>query len=410
MREDLKKLALVSLPVFLATLLVADRLAGLAGLPDETGESLDQVAHPSNYSRLKENLEYSYLFQTNSQGLRYPEIPLHKPAGEVRVLVLGDSFVEGEGVRAEATFEALMEKSFSRGGKTVRFINMGLAGTGPYEYGRVLSRIGYRYEPDLVLLMFYANDVTNTRAGYRPGQIYEDLSAERGPAKRALHALLPRTYTLYKKARAGYRARRRAQEHFVETVEAEARRRHLPEADILRWEKSLPPAWVDAVDHGRFNGSLLSNGLLNPSYWTDALDIDTPEAERKWEATAAILKDISHEVHDHHLPLALVYAPSRFQYESGVYEDLAHDPWTMTGAVIRKDWLKREAPVEGRLKHLAEEERLPFLDLTPVFRAADRKAKDLVIKLDGHWSESGQKVAAVAIGRWLLRAGLLSGR
>src|SRR4051812_31548703 len=43
----------------------------------------------------------------NSGGLRGPEIPLRKPDGEFRVLVIGDSFTLGWGVEESKTYPRL---------------------------------------------------------------------------------------------------------------------------------------------------------------------------------------------------------------------------------------------------------------------------------------------------------------
>ena len=128
-------LCLVSLVL---SLFAGDQVMGLLGYPSAREI---QVAHPANFYERRDNLEFEHDFRTNSQGLRYYDIPLEKPEEETRVLVLGDSFVEGLGVEARETFHAHLESFFSQQVQgTVRFINAGLAGQGPIEYWRLYCR------------------------------------------------------------------------------------------------------------------------------------------------------------------------------------------------------------------------------------------------------------------------------
>src|SRR5207342_2150916 len=51
------------------------------------------------------------LVEINSDGMRDREYPLQKPAGTVRIAVLGDSFAEAMQVSLEDSFPKLLEKS-----------------------------------------------------------------------------------------------------------------------------------------------------------------------------------------------------------------------------------------------------------------------------------------------------------
>ncbi|HQH28986.1 MAG TPA: hypothetical protein PLP17_16455, partial [Oligoflexia bacterium] len=141
-------------------LFLADRTLQLLGYTDRHGF---HIAHLPNIRATVDNLEYSYDVATNSQGLRYKEIPFEKDDNEYRFIVLGDSFVEGTGVEAGDTFAALLEQQYSRAGHIVRFINAGLAGTGPHDYLRLFHFIGRKYQPDAVLIALFANDAADSK-------------------------------------------------------------------------------------------------------------------------------------------------------------------------------------------------------------------------------------------------------
>ena len=113
-------------------LFLIDKSMSLMGFPSAMEI---KVAHPKNHHSIRKNIEFEYEFSTNSQGLRYQEISLVKPAGERRILVLGDSFTEGWGIKDGDRFTDILERQFSsRSESRIRFINGGLAGTGPLEH------------------------------------------------------------------------------------------------------------------------------------------------------------------------------------------------------------------------------------------------------------------------------------
>ena len=86
-------------------------------------------------------------------------------AGEYRVLVIGDSFIEALQVEYEQTFPALLENMLTREmNKTVTFVSAGVSGWNPEHYlakeKLELSRIDY----DLVLIfLFTGNDFLEKR-------------------------------------------------------------------------------------------------------------------------------------------------------------------------------------------------------------------------------------------------------
>lgn len=217
-----------------------DRLLGLLGYPPAVPI---QWTHPPNFTETRESAEFRYTFATNSRGLRYAEIPVEKEPRELRVVMLGDSFTEGDGVELDQTFGSLLEGAYQQrgGNRKVRFINGGLSGKGPLEYWRLFSKVGLAYQPDLVLIMVMANDVENMSERFSR----EDLSRvyERGEkkgVKRLAHVVLPHVYTILEQARRQEHLRVERQRPILERILEEARRRGIAEVRIAAWQASLP--------------------------------------------------------------------------------------------------------------------------------------------------------------------------
>ena len=127
-------------------------LLDITGYPTEVPE---RITHPANYEEFRQNLEFQYVFKTNSRGLRYREIPKEKPLGTYRVFVSGDSFTEGLGVEDGQRFTDLLERQFHSSDTNALFINGGLTGTGPLQYGKLFLDVGLSYKPDALLICVF---------------------------------------------------------------------------------------------------------------------------------------------------------------------------------------------------------------------------------------------------------------
>jgi lysophospholipase L1-like esterase len=98
----------------------------------------------------------------NTLGFRDDEFPLTKPAGEFRVLALGDSFTYGWGVPDAAAWPQVLERSLrERQRSPVQVVNAGFAAGGatPDGYDRWFAEAGHRLTPDLVLVGLCLNDL-----------------------------------------------------------------------------------------------------------------------------------------------------------------------------------------------------------------------------------------------------------
>jgi lysophospholipase L1-like esterase len=111
--------------------------------------------------------EFQVTFTTNAHGLRDDELPLAKPAGETRVLFLGDSFTLGYTVERSDLFVELVESGLRAEGMKIQCINGGTEGWSTDQEALWFDRVGRTFSPDLVVLVLYQNDIYwNTRGDY----------------------------------------------------------------------------------------------------------------------------------------------------------------------------------------------------------------------------------------------------
>jgi hypothetical protein len=99
-------------------------------------------------------------FFINGQGFRDTrEFRYEKPEGELRVLVLGDSFTIGYESAQDATYSAILERYLDGRGLHAEVINAGMSGSSTAEALVLLEQEGVKYCPDVVVLGFYGNDL-----------------------------------------------------------------------------------------------------------------------------------------------------------------------------------------------------------------------------------------------------------
>ncbi len=111
-------------------------------------------------------------FTINSRGFRdLREFKYRKSPDVVRVLVLGDSFTAGYEVRQDKTYASILERYLKKNGLNAEVINAGMSGNSNAEELVFFEQEGVKYQPDVVILGFFANDlIDNRRANlYRLG-------------------------------------------------------------------------------------------------------------------------------------------------------------------------------------------------------------------------------------------------
>ena len=166
----------------LLPLLLAEGLLRVAGalVPGDYQTTSFLEAHPQFGRRnrpgagWKKTEEFTSWIDVNSKGLRGAEIEYAKPPGEVRVLVLGDSFTFAEQVNQDETFtQRLEDRLNSEGGggqggggqaagSTYRILNAGSNGWATANELVFLAKEGVRFQPDVVVLaMYLGNDVSD---------------------------------------------------------------------------------------------------------------------------------------------------------------------------------------------------------------------------------------------------------
>ena len=365
-------------------------------------------------------------FSSNSHGFRYQDIDYVRKPGQRRGLVIGDSLTEGHHVNAEDRFTDQLERRFGH-----PVINMGMGGKEPRWYYLVYEEIGYRYEPDWVLICLFVNDVYEAYpGGARPdsdlGVVRRQMQAF-NPLELTLRWTAPRTFVLLQKMFGFYvdpwpmiRARvspsgtrndgTRTDEapltQVEQTVRSAKMNSNLSDDQVDTWLAGLSSQTRALINAAEMHDSIFSVGLFNPDYWRVSLDLYNESAEMKWQTTAEWLQRIFGRIRKSGARPLLAFLPHPVQYDP----EFLRAEYLETGAIFRAEWLVEETALQQRLSEVAHGSGVSFLDLTPGFRAYKGTKEDLYLPFgDPHFGVAGHELTANLMEEWLRGLGVSTG-
>jgi lysophospholipase L1-like esterase len=116
-------------------------------------------SHKPGTQYTQQRLDYSVEYRINSRGFRGPELPA-PTEGKRRLLVIGDSMVEGQGCPFERTMPLVLNGLLEDHGWEA--VNAGVQGAGPAYYALNIDRY-LALQPDAVMVVLYENDLLEDR-------------------------------------------------------------------------------------------------------------------------------------------------------------------------------------------------------------------------------------------------------
>jgi hypothetical protein len=316
--------------------------------------------------------EWDVTIATNAHGLRGP--PVAERAAGTRILLLGDSFVEGYTVPQEATATAALEHRLRTSGDAgAEVLNGGTAGYSTDQEVLFYERDGAPLRPDVVVLLFYVNDLWyNTRVGYWRGAKPWFERTDTGPvlqgvpvprlawASRETSDWITARSALYRQIRTLATGRSRA-EGGTDGTRAAARAPTVP-AEFLGWRLG-----------------------------------EDPEVDEAWALTEELLVRLRDRVVADGGAFVLFHVPSK----AAVYEEV----WRGTARAYELDSGGWSATADAeRLRGICDRRELECLLPVDRFRAAGSPLGEsgaLYFPMDGHWTAAGHDLAATVLHEWL---------
>jgi len=335
----------------------------------------------------------------NSDGLRDREHAKAKPAGTVRIAVLGDSFSEAMHVPMDQTFWSLLERRLQEcnafPGKQIEVINFAVSGYGTAQELLTLREKVWDYSPDLIVLAFTTlNDIyDNTRALSRtedvPYFVYRNGELVYDDSFRNSNTYLQRASKLNRLGRWVHNGLRVVQlVHYLQFV---------AKMKLTDWRNKRKMAAQAPPSPAAGPASTVPNaediGIENMIYIAPR-DENWKEA---WRVTEGLIKQMRDEVAQKKARFLLVTLSNAIQ----VYPD----------PVVRERFLQHIGAdnifyANLRLKSLAEREQIEFIDLAQPMQVYADQNKVLLHGFgsdlgNGHWNASGHQVAAQVMAQKL---------
>jgi lysophospholipase L1-like esterase len=347
--------------------------------------------------------EYRTYVRFNSKGLRDQEHPYEKRAGTFRVLILGDSFVEGYSVDSTDLVSEILETELNkaRPGPTIEVINGGTSGYSTDQEFLFYREEGAKYTPDLVILMMFHNDIY-----YNAQPLYRDYAKPLFVVQDGQLALTNVPLPVPTRV-----ARDDADE---ENADAQSARRgaggvfsrtasHLLSYRLVGQQLRLH--LPDVAEGLRQLGLMQAVAAPKPKKIPQELSVfarmETPAFTAAWTATEAILQEFSRVAQASGAELLLFLIPDKAEVYAADWEatQKAYD-------ISTQEW--DPATPNSRIKDIAQRLGLRMLDPLPAFQQAASQGERLYYRQDGHWNARGHQLAAQLIQRYLVNHDLLT--
>lgn len=329
-----------------------------------------------------ERREYRTEVAVNALGERDAERSLRKPTGTFRILALGDSFVEGYSVALEDGLTRRLERRLSAPSCRIEVLNTGTSGWSTDQEYLYFVRRGIDYQPDVVVIFVYYNDIVQNTWRVYWGAPKPLLGVEDGRVV-VLHS----------------------------PISPPPPRPAPPVAAPSRFEGSAALHWTR--ERLLYGAPRLYDGVARLGLWAP-VGGDAPDGtfrvykarrriafiEEAWSLTDAILRELSSEVGRAGARFAIAYVPSQMEVDDRSWE------LTRLRFGLNETWDR--GFVAKRVREIADSAGIPVIDLTPDLRDASRGLLNGVyFPIDGHWNERGHATVARALETFFRESGWL---
>ena len=303
----------------------------------------------------------------NADGFRDRDHAVKKPAGAYRIALLGDSFVEAIQVRFEDSIGALLQQRLERSRGGVETMNFGVSGSGTARQYLALREYALRYRPDLVLLFFVGNDVSDNSprlkgASYFP---YPRLSGE------------------------GKLLRDGAGEPLFTTFAAPEAKLALPDAVKHHWK-----TYRFLRQLADRSAPVAPKGL---GYYELYRRDPQPAWAEAWSATEQLMLASRDLASAHGARFAMVLVPAAWEVYADQWQQVLNQMPGASDTVIDPDYPSR------RLKEFLHANGVTVFDLLGDFRARAAGLAPLYIPEDAHWTPAGHRLAAELLAEAIAR-------
>jgi hypothetical protein len=331
--------------------------------------------------------------KANSLGMNDNEHRLEKPADTFRILMLGDSFIQGFQVEKQQTAHQVLEDYLNAeaGQRRVEVLSGAVLGWSNGQQLLYYRERGRRFQPDLVLLTFFiGNDFKDNLPGnaatVRGWTCYAPYFAVCGGQ------LNPQALTYapgLSRLQAG----------------CDPAQRTLINALGSLYQHSRLYQQLDPLIVSRYPRQVFGQGYISPLLALYTPTNNETELRQAWKVTLNLITQLQQEVQADGARFGVVVINPeevfslRLQPEATLASLISQSP-DLAGVEI-------DLP-NRRLAEFFQAQEIQFLDLIePMLAKQQQDQLPLYMKGDRHWTVEGNRVVAELIAQWLEQTGLL---
>ena len=312
---------------------------------------------------------------TNQFGFNDRDYSLQKASGVFRIVVVGDSFGWNGGL--EDNYTAILERKFETrdGAHKLDVINTGYPGTHTAEQLSMLKRFALQYNPDLVILGFFAGndffDADPNRKRIVVNKYFLDIDKR--------YELRVLGYPIVARSRLWLFLKNRFES---EAMNAEARR----EGEAMAAATGQPKPFLNLTTETYLGFQRARLEFFNR----------TTSANRFGAHTAHIFKaidEMNELLKSKGIRFMVAIYPDEFQVSPVQFE-----------AVVEHFRLKKEDYdldlAQNLLKTFLESKHISYLDMLDRFRT-EASRRELYLYRNTHWNDAGNNLAADVLFQYL---------
>ncbi|HOQ31258.1 MAG TPA: SGNH/GDSL hydrolase family protein [Candidatus Hydrogenedens sp.] len=404
MKSFFKNIILILASIFLVLVLtmILDRVLGNI-LPKPFPEGTHDLIFPPLSRQEFASVDFKYVVETNSLGIRDREIQRPKSAGTYRIIAVGDSYTYGWGVNIEETWLRRLEQKLSLTNRQIETVNLGKPGTGPPFYAEISRTVVPLLEPDLILVgILQGNDIASSGS-----EGLEQMSSGLVRWTKLLYPNFVRTVEMMRLTRS---LETRTQERPPEKTTAEDNTRWAANTAKEFYEKMSPEekqrfdnfdaSVKQAFFDGLLNPYMIDLALKNKHIYTLTLNPEDPWILQCIENMAKALQIIKSVANQSNAQIAVVSIPD------GPYvNEVAWKNIQRVGFDVVPEMLSSDAP-DKVIQIACEKANVPCFTVSDAFRQR-KQDPNLFFTLDGHLTAEGHKLLAETLApklqRWLTK-------
>ncbi len=278
------------------------------------------------------------------------------PAADL--LAVGDSFVFGSMVPEDLGWVGRLAVL-----APLRAVNLAVPATGPWEYNQML-RLGLQTRPRVILYGVFADDILASVRPAPPGGLW------------LRHADLVRDPVAYLSHTIQVSLSRALSLQIVKYLLYQPTKRHAPY---------------------RFESGNLSFMFSGVEYWRRMLDPGDPTIQTGLDRLEQAVAEADQSAKAADATLLVVLIPNKEM----VYIPILHSQGLLASDVAARLWSSRFDQPLDTIKLRLVQRRIRTLDLREGFRRIAARGTPLYFRVDGHWNEAGNDLAARLVAEYL---------